>query len=239
MLEVKEGAIFVADAHYATYRPQFKKLIDKIVSGEIKTPQLFLMGDIFDLLMGPIKAFTQAEEPIVKQLQELSKSMEIIYFEGNHDFQLKQIFPDMQIYPLSAQPLAVTYKGSQGYLAHGDWNEGSLYRLYSWLIRNRIVLYGLAFLDRLLLYKISKLFREKMRAKQLCSEFKNFENYIHQKFRRATPYKGWFIEGHYHQGSTFFVGEIFYQNLAAMACNKSYFVVQSKEDVISLVSCTL
>ncbi len=239
MIEVKEGAIFVADAHYASYRPLFKKLIDLIESGEIQTPQLFLMGDVFDLLMGPIKAFTKAEQKIVSQLQTLSQRLEIIYLEGNHDFQLKSIFPDMKIITLKDQPVQALYNGKEGYLAHGDWNEGLLYRIYSLVIRNRFFLYFLHLCDTLLGGKLSLWFRTRMSRKKICHDFEGFESYIVKKFQRKDRYNGWFVEGHYHQGSSFFVDGTFYHNLSAMACNKSYFVVQSSDKVISLVSHTL
>ena len=49
---IEQGAIFVADAHYPNHGDDFLKLLKKIDEGEIKTPQLFLVGDIFDLLFG-------------------------------------------------------------------------------------------------------------------------------------------------------------------------------------------
>lgn len=239
MLEVKEGAFFVADAHYASYRPLFAKLVEQLMAGELKTPQLFLMGDVFDLLMGPIKAFTKMEQDLVTKLQELSQKMEVIYLEGNHDFQLKSIFPDMVIYPLSAQPIEASFKNQKGFLAHGDWNEGRMYKIYTFIIRNRVILRTLDLLDRLFFHQISRRFRQKIAEKKLCSEFQNFETYIRTKFKGESRYEGWFIEGHYHQGSRFLIDEMLYHNLEAMACNKSYFVVQSNMNVISLVNHTL
>ena len=42
---IKEGAIFIADSHENENRKNFLRFLYALKSGEIKTPQLFLMGD--------------------------------------------------------------------------------------------------------------------------------------------------------------------------------------------------
>jgi UDP-2,3-diacylglucosamine hydrolase len=239
MLELKEGAVLVADAHYASYRPQLKLLIDKLLSGEIQTTQLLLMGDIFDLLMGPIDRFVDNNRDIINALNQLSQKIEVIYFEGNHDFVVSKTFPDMKVYSLSNQPVAASYKGSKGYLAHGDWGSSWSYRLYCTIIRNKPLLHGLNFVDKIIAHKISKFLENKMHKKQICSDFVTFQEHIERKFEKHKHIKGWFIEGHYHQGSSFFIGDMIYHNLQAMACNKSYFVVQSNKNDVVLTAFTL
>jgi len=239
MIHLKEGAVLVADAHYASYRPLFSTLIDKIISKEIQTTQLLLMGDVFDLLMGPIDAFIQAEKEIIDKLNTLSLEIEIIYLEGNHDFQLSSIFPHMKIYPMALQPVLSVYNNQEGFLAHGDWAGGFIYNLYSKIIRNKLVLKLLNFTDVVVRYKLSQKFSQKMRKKLICSEFIGFENYIKNKFKKNKRFHGWFVEGHYHQGSNFLLEGMIYHNLGALACNKSYFVVQSNNNVITLSHHTL
>lgn len=239
MIKLKEGAVLVADAHYASYRPLFHTLIDKIISKEIQTTQLLLMGDVFDLLMGPIKIFVETEKIIIEKLNKLSLEIEIIYLEGNHDFQLSSIFPHMRIYPLGMQPVKSTFKNQEGFLAHGDWGGSLSYRLYSSIIRNHYVLKFLSFTDFVSKNKMSERFYKKMQKKLICSKFEDFDHFINEKFKNHDNFYGWFIEGHYHQGSSFLVDEMFYHNLEAMACNKSYFVVQSSNNVIALSRYTL
>ena len=239
MIDLKEGAVLVADAHYASYRPLFNTLIDKIISKEVQTTQLLLMGDVFDLLMGPIKSFVESEKLIIDKLNKLSLEIEVIYLEGNHDFQLASIFPHMKIFPLALQPVKSTFKSQEGFLAHGDWGGSLSYRLYSAMIRNSFVLKLLSFTDVILNKMISRKFYKKMQKKLICSEFQGFDTFIRQKFKNNSSFQGWFIEGHYHQGSSFLVDSMFYHNLEAMACNKSYFVVQSSNNVIALSRHTL
>ncbi len=239
VIELQEGAVLVADAHYADYRPLFKSLIDKIESGTIETTQLVLMGDVFDLLFAPMSRLQSNEADIIRQLNRLSQKIEIIYLEGNHDFLLKKIFPRMKIYTLAQQPVAARFKGKSGWLAHGDWGGDLKFRVFTKIIRSSFNLFFLNLLDRLFFYRISDGFRRRLASKKICSDFRGFEEHIKKRFLDHPGYKGWFVEGHYHQGSSFSMEALFYRNLSALACNQSYFVVQSNKDEISLSECTL
>lgn len=233
-LEIKEGAVLVADSHYAHYRPYLKHLLEKIKDGEIKTSQIILLGDNVDLLVAKIKFFEVHEKEIVDLLNELAEVKEIIYFEGNHDFMIKEMFPKIRVIPLTQQPFYARFKESSGWLAHGDWNEPFSYRLYTKLQRNKIARYIYSFIDLVSNSALSKLLRQKMKNKKLCRSFSGFESYIREKFASISIEEKWFIEGHYHQGIEFQVGSLRYINLDAMACNKSFFVVQSNDNEIAL-----
>ncbi|MDH5464354.1 MAG: hypothetical protein OEW60_01930 [Thiovulaceae bacterium] len=233
-LEIKEGAILVADSHYANYRPQLKDLLEKIKNGEIQTSQIILLGDNVDLLVAKIKFFEIHEKEIVDLLNDLAEVKEIIYFEGNHDFMIKEIFPKIRVVPLTQQPLYASFKESLGWLAHGDWNGPFSYRLYTALQRNKIARVIYSFFDLVTHSGLSKFLRQKMKTKKLCRNFDNFESYIRRKFTSISLEESWFIEGHYHQGVEFTMGQLRYINLDAMACNKSFFVVQSNDNEIVL-----
>jgi len=84
--EIKEHALFIADAHYPHHGDAFLTLLNDLESKELKTPQLFLMGDIFDLLFGHNHYIQTFSTEAIERLQRLSKTMEIHYLEGNHDF---------------------------------------------------------------------------------------------------------------------------------------------------------
>lgn len=45
---LREGAILIADAHCAPWRTPFYDFLQALDSGEIKAPQLILMGDVFE-----------------------------------------------------------------------------------------------------------------------------------------------------------------------------------------------
>ena len=97
---LQEGAILIADAHYSDKYPQFFTFLKALESGAIKTNQLILMGDMFELLFGVISQTKKDNAKEIALLNKLSESMEVIYFEGNHDFGLKKIFPKVLVIPL-------------------------------------------------------------------------------------------------------------------------------------------
>ena len=234
-ITVKEGAIMVADAHYASYRPIFKKLLDGIESDKIVTPQLLLMGDVFDLLFAPVDAFLALEKETVQQINRLSKKIEIVYIEGNHDFLLANIFPDILVIPINQQPYPANFLGGSGWLAHGDWDGSLGYKVYTSFIRNRTIISVLNKLDHILRGTISRKLSSKMALKKLCRSFTGFKDFIENRFKRYSHYKGWFIEGHFHQGVEIKLENLKYFNLDSMACNQSYFVVQSNNNEILLI----
>ncbi|HHB95142.1 MAG TPA: UDP-2,3-diacylglucosamine diphosphatase, partial [Campylobacterales bacterium] len=73
--EIKESALFIADAHYPNYGDEFVEILKKIKSEEIKIPQLFLMGDIFDLLFGYNEYIKSFSQEAIELLKELSKTL--------------------------------------------------------------------------------------------------------------------------------------------------------------------
>ena len=92
MIYIKENAIFIADAHENENRRGFWKFLQALKNKEIKTPQLFLMGDIFDLLIYEIKATHKFALAYINILEQLADDIEIFYLEGNHDFNLAKFF---------------------------------------------------------------------------------------------------------------------------------------------------
>jgi len=102
MTTIKEQALFIADSHYPHHGDAFLDLLKKLESGELQTSQLFLMGDNFDLLFGHNDYIQTFSKEAIVLLQALSQKLEMYYFEGNHDFCLKDVFPDMHVYQSSA-----------------------------------------------------------------------------------------------------------------------------------------
>jgi UDP-2,3-diacylglucosamine hydrolase len=208
--QIEEKALFIADAHYPHYGDVFLKILEGLDSGELKTPQLFLMGDIFDLLFGYSEYIQTFSKKAINLLQKLSTSMEIYYLEGNHDFCLKSLFPNINIYSRAEQPVEFRLNGQTIYLAHGDLYETGLgYDLYSKLLRDKTTLTLLKTFEKQIVdYQINRL-----KTKKICSNFIGYESRF-EKIRRHYPKDTLIIEGHFHQG-------VVYKNyisLPSLAC---------------------
>jgi len=229
--ELHEGAILVADSHYAPWRTSFIDFLRALENGEILTPQLILMGDNCDLLFGPITETSRLNQELVALLNALSKKMEILYLEGNHDFRLTSIFPDITLIARDQQPFVMKHGSETIALLHGDKGVPFGYELYTALIRNRPLLYLLNAINTLLGGAIIAWLSRDMRRKNHCKEIENFEIIA----RRHSENK-WIhecdivIEGHYHQNKSFNFDLYRYINLGAFACNERYYVVKSPQD---------
>ena len=140
MIEIKDDAIFIADSHYNTNRQEFKQFLLKLKNKDIKTSQLFLMGDIFDFLSSQINYFKTKNKDIVNLLNELSNIIDIVYLEGNHDFNLKKVFKNIKSFTIYQQPVECFFDDKKIYLAHGDFESNFGYRAYTWFIRNPLIL---------------------------------------------------------------------------------------------------
>lgn len=233
---IEDGAIIVSDVHYdSENRADFFYFLEDIQSGKIKTKQLILLGDIFDLLFAPIDALVQRDKKMIKLLNCIAKKIEVIYFEGNHDFSLDPIFQNIWIIPLEEQPLETTANKQTLFLAHGDYGLSMSYKVYTAIIRNRVVLKFLNFLNKLGSNFIVNSLDRHLAKKDHCHKFENFELYIKRRIGLLDIKKeSLFIEGHHHQGKNVDIGVIKYINLEAFACNQRFYSVQFCDENVTL-----
>ena len=219
-ISLESGALFIADAHYQKgVREELEALIDRLL--QESPPQLFLMGDIFDLLVGDIPSTINMNEPLVEKLQKLSNSCECHYFEGNHDFNLSEIFPKMRVYPRQAQPAIFLAGSKRVALSHGDLFVDKSYDRYIDTIRKKWVLKILNLLD--VGGWIVKWIQRYNASKNLCQTIENFEKIIAQK-KRHYPDVDLIVEGHFHQN--YFSQS--YINLPSYACGKEVVLFDGK-----------
>ena len=230
-----EGAILVADSHAASWRTPFLDFLAVLESGAIHTTQLVLMGDNFDLLFGPVEQTLRDNQESIDRLNRLSKKIEIIYFEGNHDFRLQSLFPDIIVVQRSQQPLIMMFKEQRVALLHGDIKVPFGYSLYTSLIRNRPILFCLNIINEIFSGIIINTLSSDMKRKKHCNKIDDFESiakrHIGTQWMRQCDVV---IEGHYHQNCTYEWDGLKYYNLGAFACNERYYVVKSLQDRVIL-----
>lgn len=228
---LKVGAILVADAHCAPWRTPFIDFLHAVESGEIATPQLILMGDVFDLLFGDIDATLSLNHDSVALLNAVAAKTEVLYLEGNHDFRLKPLFPNLRVIPRKDQPFIARFNDHPVGLSHGDTQMGFGYEVYTALIRNGIILKVLNRLDGWGDNFIVKRLIEMMKRKHHCKPISEFETLIRKRMSEAErPRMDTLIEGHFHQNCSFELPELHYINLGAFACNERYYSVQSSHN---------
>lgn len=117
--------LFIADAHLRNPQDEnYRKLLTFLAGqqGEIRT--LCLLGDIFQFWLGPRFATFPPYQPLLEQLRALqSAGTEILFVEGNHDFDLKPFFGDVMGCRILPDGGTVDLDGTRAYLAHGDMTD--------------------------------------------------------------------------------------------------------------------
>ena len=229
-IDIKEGALIISDAHYSHLRPELFGLLQDIHSQKIILPQLIFMGDIFDALFGSIDFTCQQNSEVIALINDISKRVEVVYLEGNHDFNLKKIFPKAKVFSIKEQPVEAVYDKKKIYLAHGDFDGTFMYKVYTSLIRNRCVLFILKYIDIFSNHTILKKLDTYLRKKNDCKKFQNFKAFIEKRFDKKYDCD-YFIEGHFHQNTQFNTAKFHYINLGAFACNQRYFIVKSVQNI--------
>ena len=226
-LSIKQGSIFVADSHFNNKNRQFLTFLEKLQSKQIVTSQLFLMGDMIDFISGESKYFIKQNIEVLNLLNELSKDIEIIYLEGNHDYNLKALFPNILVVKRENQPIIAKIDDKTVALSHGDNFINWKYDLYCKFIRNYYFLKFMNFID--FGYFISKKIESALLGKNICHEIHNFKNLV---TKRINNYKtDIIIEGHYHQGKTYIIDNKKYINIPSLCCGNSYVKLEGFEFV--------
>jgi UDP-2,3-diacylglucosamine hydrolase len=233
--KIKDKAIFIADVHFNKNRQDVLELLSKIETGDIFTDQIFFMGDIFDMLIPPVKYTIEINKELIHIINRISNKHEIFFFEGNHDFLLKKIFPNVVVFPLFHQPVLFGINGKTALVLHGDRFAPLSYLVYSAIIRSRAILF---FLKIILLDVFSPFFMKyvisRLLTKTICKEQQNFEEYMRSRVEVISKKFSfdYIIEGHFHQGKSYEFGDKKYVNISSFACNKSFFRVEFKNSEI-------
>ena len=225
-LKIEKRAIFVADSHYNEKKPEFLIFLKKLLNKEINTTQLFLMGDMFDFISSESKYFVKRNQELIDIINNLSQKMQIVYLEGNHDYNMQELIPNVKVYKRENQPLKAQYEDKSIMLAHGDIYTPWHYNLYCKIIRNHKLLVFLNLID--FNNFISKKIYYGLLGKNICSKMKNFEEFAK---KRINNYRSdIIIEGHFHQGKSFKEKNQLYVNIPSLYCEKKYFILE--EDFI-------
>ncbi len=252
-LELKSGAFFIADAHENEQRQGFLDFLRTLESGQIKTPQLILMGDIFEIFVGQVRPTHDFAAPYVNLLESIAtKGVEVLYVEGNHDFNLTKMFRKVRVFALENQPLrlkskanlqakrtkfnnnqvefigkSAEFKGiSSVMLSHGDIFLAPLLSFALKSLRNPILLQALNLADKMLFGAILAKIKANQKKKNLFYQIKNFENLAKERYAKYRVDNALVIEGHYHQNAIFNTKECKYINLPTFAYERSFFVVE-------------
>ena len=218
---IKKDSIFIADSHFNEKNQELLILLEKIANKQLNPSQLFLMGDIIDFISGESKYFIKKNQELIDIINELANDMQIVYLEGNHDYNMQSLLKNVLIVKRENQPLESKYQDKTVSLSHGDNFTPWHYNLFCKIIRNHSFLTFLNSVD--FNNFISKEIYYRLLEKNICSKMKDFEKFA---MKRINNYNSdIIIEGHFHQGKEYTFNNQQYINIPSLCCDKKYIIL--------------
>ena len=227
MITLKGTIAFISDSHYNNKREALYSHLKDILNNKNNYKQidnLILMGDIFDFLCEGSEYFIRSNQKIISLINKIATKMQVIYLEGNHDFNINDIFANIKVIPRANQPLHIRHNSKDIILSHGDIFTPFLYNLYTFVIRSQKTMAILNYIDAKINYKISKILETKLQNKNICKKMPHFEDFAKDRLNKYAKFMQTtnnnienytIIEGHFHQGKSYKN----YINLSSLACD--------------------
>lgn len=198
-------ALFLADAHLVHPGDlNYRHFLD-FLEGELgQVDALVLLGDIFEFWIGTQRKAYDAQLPALQLLERFqAQGTQIVYIEGNHDFNLAPYFDDWSKVTVLPDGGGFTLDDRELFLAHGDLAnpEDRSYHLLRKVLRSA----PLRWLSRILPLSLSWRIAERAshQSKQSRDEKSRrwpardiLLNYARDISRRGYPT---IITGHFHQ----------------------------------------
>lgn len=114
--------IFLADAHLLDPdAPNYRRLLDFLAAREGRIRTLYLLGDICEFWLGNRHTVFAVYVPLLEALRRLrAAGTQIVYVEGNHDFNLGPYFRDVLGCTILPDGGDLVIDGRRVHLCHGD-----------------------------------------------------------------------------------------------------------------------
>lgn len=235
-MQINDDAIFIADSHSQKNRDALLYKLNNIGKIRQKIPsQIILLGDIANLLIGGMDSSEIINKDFIKCIKNLDS--QIIYFEGNHDFNLANIFDtkNIKIINRKLQPTIAHYKNKNILLAHGDIFLDKKYEFYINTITSNKTISLLNCIDSMSNGKFFNLANSKVEAKIIKYPYDtdsliNSRISAYRSYIKALDTKiDMIIEGHFHIGKIIINKDFMYVAMPSFCHNAKIFNIQNEE----------
>ncbi len=228
--KLEDGTIFLADSHFCETRLGLDEFLTQIKNGEIPCKSLVFLGDIFEFISGESKYFIKIYAKEIALINELAKTKKVYYFEGNHDYNMQKLFPNIKVYKRNIQPVNFAYESKTKdkikvktlSISHGDINTGFIYNVYCAVIRNTLLMHFINFFD--FKFFISKETYNALKIKSICKKMNDFKTFAKKRIKDTKV--DTVLEGHFHQGKIYDFGDKMYINAPSFFCQNQYLVLE-------------
>jgi len=196
--------VFLADAHLVAPTDRNYRLLLKFLAElEGNTETLFIMGDLFDFWLGFPSNPSRQYDSVLTALHALTRSgCHLVYFEGNHDFHLGEVFRERLEAEIHTGPAILPVQGKRLFLCHGDQinlaDHG--YRLLRRLLHNNVIASAVAHFPPSLAVRIKEHLQHSSRAGYQTKIQRWDYRGIIRNFARSVQQQGCdgLVTGHFH-----------------------------------------
>ncbi len=144
-----KSSFFISDVHLgledkSREKEKEKRLLAFLAHVETHGDQLFILGDLFDYWFEYKYVIPRGYHHTLSALGHLvEKGVEVHYLAGNHDFWLKDFFPNDLGIPVYKEPFDLVIGKKKFYLHHGDGLalRDAGYRILKKVLRNRFSIF--------------------------------------------------------------------------------------------------
>jgi UDP-2,3-diacylglucosamine pyrophosphatase LpxH len=221
---VKVKSLFVSDLHIGVKHNNIKTLLEILDDYEFEN--LFLVGDIIDMTkMAKKPRWKKSYGKFFKKLINLSKTTNIVYITGNHDYFLREFTP----FNIGSFEIVDEYIYKDILLIHGDKFDRLVYSR-KWLYAFGAYGYDLViWIDETLNLKgvLSK------KAKRITKRASNYLNDFYETARRYTKSKkcSRVICGHTHMPEERKLADVIYYNCGDFRESSTYIIESMDGDI--------
>lgn len=157
---------FLGDNHIKEKDDEASSLFISFLKTLQPGDKLFLMGDLFDLLLDCDDVSYSYYEDVFKALEEAAQNnIELVFLEGNHDFMLGKYFKEKLKATVYKDFLGLDVDNKKIFLTHGDLSDDSIrYRFWRLVARSFIIKFLKIILGNKLSFKIGRSFSKSSRT---------------------------------------------------------------------------
>jgi UDP-2,3-diacylglucosamine hydrolase len=188
--------------------------------------QLFIVGDLFDYWFEYKSVVPKGYFRLFSKLADLADAgIKLTYLAGNHDFWLRDYFPQELGLQIERDPIERTIMGKRFYLHHGDGllKNDTGYRILKRVLRNRTNIFLFSLVHPDLAAMIARWSSQKSRQYTSKREFEgdDMSKFAQQKISEGYDYV---IMGHNHVSCRRNIGSGVYVNLGDWISERTYAV---------------
>jgi len=121
-----KNIFFFSDVHFGLHdalreKEKERRVLSFLTHVDEHGEQLFIMGDLFDYWFEYKNVIPRGYHNILSKLSSLVEhGVKVHYIAGNHDFWLKDFFPNDLGIPVYKDPFQIELRGKKFFLHHGD-----------------------------------------------------------------------------------------------------------------------